>query len=525
MTDLEITFLILFIVVAVALILFVAWHFLGPKIKDKKDQDRAQNKANKIIQDAEIKADKILANAKLDARTSSNEILLKAEAEAKERKSAAIEAERKLDQREASIDRRDQLITNRENALDAAKADYETRSQELIKKQKDVQASLDSIIEKLQSVAKMSTAEAREEIMKRVEEKMTSEIAKYEKNRMDEIESSCDEKAKNIISLAISKYSQDVVSEQTISTVSLPSEEMKGRIIGREGRNIKSLESLLGVDILIDDTPEVITVSCFDPIRREIARQTLDDLIKDGRIQPGRIEEIYSKVKKNMEDNVRRIGEQTVNKLGIPSVNKELLSYLGRLKYRTSYGQNVLDHSIQVAILCGVMASELGLDQNLAKRAGLFHDIGKAADFELEGSHVEVGARLAKKYGENDVVINSIESHHGEVAQKYVISVLVQAADTLSAARPGARSETLENYVQRIEKLEALCKSFDGVSNCYAMQSGREVRVSVIPDKISDQDSFILARNIKEKIENEMTYPGQIKVQVIREVRAIELAK
>lgn len=485
----------------------------------------SKKSSDKIIKDAEVKADKLIMNAKLDAKQEVNDLKAQAEQDIKERKAGVVEQEKKLDAREASIDKRDQLLTNKENALDQAKTEYESSKQELIKKQQEVQQNLDSIIDKLQTVAKMSTAEARQEIMSRVEEKMTKEVAQYEKNRIDEVEAKCDETAKSIISLAIAKYSQDVVSEQTISTITLPSEEMKGRIIGREGRNIKSLESLLGVDILIDDTPEVITVSCFDPIRREIARQTLEDLIKDGRIQPGRIEEIYSKVKKNMEDNVRRIGEQTVSKLGISHVSKELLSYLGRLKYRTSFGQNVLDHSIQVAILCGSMASELGLDQNLAKRAGLFHDIGKAADFELEGSHVEVGSRLAKKYGENDVVINSIEAHHGDVPAKYVIATLVQAADTLSAARPGARSETLENYVQRIEKLETICKSFDGVSNCYAMQSGREVRVSVIPDKVNDEDSFILARTIKEKIENEMTYPGQIKVQVIREVRAVELAK
>jgi len=492
---------------------------------DKHRANKNKIDSEKIIKDAETKADKLITNAKLDAKAEIAELKNQAEIDIRERKASVIEQEKKLDQREAAIDRRDQLIVNKENALEQAKQDYEQKSTELIKKQQEVQANLDQIIDKLQSVAKMSTQEAQQEIMKRVSEKMEKEVAKYEKNRMDEVEAKCDEKAKNIISLAISKYSQDVVSEQTISTITLPSEEMKGRIIGREGRNIKSLESLLGVDVLIDDTPEVITVSCFDPIRREIARQTLEDLIKDGRIQPGRIEEIYEKVKKNMEDNVRRIGEQTVSKLGIPNVSKELLSYLGRLKYRTSYGQNVLDHSIQVAILTGVMAAELNLDQNLAKRAGLFHDIGKAADFELEGSHVEVGARLAKKYGENDVVLNAIESHHGDVPQKYIISILVQAADTLSAARPGARSETLENYIQRIEKLESLVKEFDGVSNCYAMQSGREVRVSVIPEKISDSDSYVLARQIKDKIENEMTYPGQIKVQVIREVRAIELAK
>ena len=323
----------------------------------------------------------------------------------------------------------------------------------------------------------------------------------------------------------MSKYSQEVTCERTVSVVSLPSDEMKGRIIGREGRNIKSLESLLGVDIIIDDTPEVLTISCFDPIRRETARMTLDALIKDGRIQPGRIEELYAKCKAEMDSIIKKAGEDAVNRLGLPRIHRELIQYIGRLKFRTSYGQNVLEHSIQVAYLCGIMAAELGLDQNMAKRAGLLHDIGKAADFELEGSHVEVGARLAKKYGEPDVVINAIESHHGDKPAKYVISTLVVAADTLSAARPGARSETLENYIKRIEDLETICKGFDGVSNCFAMQSGREVRVAVIPEKIDDAASYKLARDIRDKIQNEMTYPGQVKVSVIRELRAVEIAK
>lgn len=498
-----------------------AVYFFVPYFKKKG----ASKEAEKILKEAENKAEKLLATTKIDAKQQVAEMKKEAEQDIKDRKATIIEQEKSLEQRQAAIDQRYQKISDKEDELSQAKAEYEAQTNELIKKQSEVQKELDSIIERLQDVAKMSLQEAREEIMKRVEEKMTKEISKYEKERHDAAVLEADEKAKNILALAISKYSQDVTSEQTISTVTIPNEEMKGRIIGREGRNIKSLEQVLGVDILIDDTPEVITVSCFDPIRREIARQTLDLLIKDGRIQPGRIEEIYAKVKKNMDETVRRLGEQTINKLGITHVNRELLPYIGRLHYRTSYGQNVLDHSIQVAILAGVMAAELGLDQTAAKRAGLFHDIGKAADFELEGSHVEVGARLAKKYGENDIVINAIESHHGDKEAKYIISCLVQAADTLSAARPGARSETLENYIQRIEQLETLCKSFEGVNKCYAMQSGRELRIMVTPDKVSDDDSFTLARQIKEKIESEMTYPGQIKIQVIRELRAVETAK
>ena len=300
---------------------------------------------------------------------------------------------------------------------------------------------------------------------------------------------------------------------------------MKGRIIGREGRNIRVLEQELGVDLVIDDTPEAIAVSCFDPIRREVARRSLEYLVKDGRIQPGRIEDVVAKCKKEVADSTLKYGEEACFKLGLPRINKELVSYIGRLHYRTSYGQNGLEHSMEVAYLTGIMAGELGLDVNLARRAGLLHDIGKSVDFELEGSHVELGAQLAKKYGENEVVVNSIESHHGDVPAKFVISYLVAAADTLSAARPGARSETLETYVKRIEQLETLAKGFDGVQQAYAMQSGREIRVIVMPEKISDSQSVLLAQELREKIEKEMTYPGQIKVSVIREYRAIETAK
>ena len=357
------------------------------------------------------------------------------------------------------------------------------------------------------------------------EEKITKELAVYIKTKEEEARDSANTKANEILSLAISKYAQEATTEKTVSVVALPSDEMKGRIIGREGRNIRSIEQLCGVDLIIDDTPEVITVSCFDPIRREIARRALEYLIKDGRIQPGRIEEVVEKCKNEVKEIVRQTGQDVAFKLGLPRINKELLDYVGKLKYRTSYGQNALDHSIEVAYLCGIMAAELGLDQNLAKRAGLLHDIGKAADFEIDGSHVEIGVRLAKKYGEPDVVVNAIESHHGDVEAKYIISNLVAAADTLSAARPGARSETLENYIKRIEQLETICKSYDGVQQCFAMQSGRKVRVMVVPEKVDDVLAFKLARDIREKIESEMTYPGQIKVSVIRETRAVEVAK
>ena len=499
----------------------VAIFFFVPFFRKK----RADNDAKKIIRDAEIKSEHIIKNAQLDAKQTIQELKLDAEKEIRERKSEIASQQNQLLQREQNIDRRDGQLSQKEAILDEKNETLNRRLKECDKKEAILQEKIDSIIVELEKVANMTTQQAKDELFQRVESKMNKEIALYMKNKEEEAKEKANQEAQELLGLALSKYAQDVTTEKTVSTVALPNDEMKGRIIGREGRNIRTIETLLGVDLIIDDTPEVITVSCFDPIRREIARKSLELLIKDGRIQPGRIEEIVEKCKQEVNETIHKTGQDVAFKLGLPRLNKELLDYVGRLKYRTSYGQNALDHSIEVAYLSGIMAAELGLDQTLAKRAGLLHDVGKSCDFEMEGSHVEIGARLAKKYGEPDVVINSIESHHGDVEPKYVISHIVQAADTLSAARPGARSEILENYIKRIEKLEEICKSYDGVYQSYAMQSGRELRVMVIPDKIDDVGAFKLARDIKERIENEMTYPGQIKVSVIREYRAIETAK
>lgn len=485
----------------------------------------AKNKAKQILREAEIKAEHIVKNAQLDGKQAVNELKQEAGKEIRERKLEIQNFEKSLLLREQSIGRRDNILLAKENALDEKSETLNRRIKDMDRKETLLQEKIDSIIAELEKVAQMSTQQAREELFARVESKVSKEIAAFTKNKEEEARDECDAKAKELLGFALTRYAQDVTIERTVSVVALPSDEMKGRIIGREGRNIRSLEQLLGVDLIIDDTPEVITVSCFNPIRREIARLSLEVLIKDGRIQPGRIEEIVEKTKKEVEESIHKAGQEVAFKLGLPKINKELLDYIGRLKYRTSYGQNALGHSVEVAYLCGVMAAELGLDQNLAKRAGLLHDVGKAADFEMDGSHVEIGGRLAKKYGEGDVVINSIESHHGDVPAKSVIACLVQAADTLSAARPGARSEMLENYIKRIEQLEEICKSYDGVYQSYAMQSGRELRVMVIPDKIDDVGAYKLAKDIKERIENEMTYPGQIKVSVIREYRVIETAK
>lgn len=485
----------------------------------------ALKRAEKIVRDAEIKGEHITKNAELDAKQIIFEGKQKLEKEVKERKNELAEVQRLMNEQQKAIDRRDQQLISKEQSLDAKNENAQNKLKALELREGELQQKIDSIIAELETVAQMTVSQAKEELYERVNSKLSKELAVYMKNKEDEAESNAADNAKEILALAIAKYSQEVTTERTVSIVALPNDEMKGRIIGREGRNIRSLEQVLGVDILIDDTPESITVSCFDPIRRETAKRVLEVLVKDGRIQPSRIEEVSAKVKTELDEVIMKAGKDAVFELGLPQINKELLHYIGRMKYRTSYGQSALKHSIEVAHLCGIIASELGLDANKAKRAGLLHDIGKSADFELEGSHVEVGARLAKKYGEPDYVIDAIESHHNDKEAKFIFSQIVIAADTLSAARPGARSETLENYVKRLEQLEGICNQREGVQTTYAMQSGREVRVMVVPDKVDDAGAYKMAREIREQIENEMTYPGQIKVSVIREFRATDVAK
>jgi len=485
----------------------------------------ASRNAQQIVRDAQIKAERITKNAEIDAKQAVFEARQQAENDIRTRKSEIAAENQKLILREQAIDEKDAALIKKENILEAKNDSLNAKIEAADKKQEELAKKIDEIIKELEKVSGLSTKEAHDEIMARVESKMSVEIANYIKNQEEEAKETAQANAIELLSLACAKYAQDVTTERTVSVVALPSDEMKGRIIGREGRNIHALETQLGVDLVVDDTPEVITVSCFDPIRREIARRTLEYLVKDGRIHPGRIEELADKCKKEVEESALKYGEEAAFKLGLPRINHELLKYVGRLHYRTSYGQNALDHSVEVAYLSGIMAAELGLDQQLAKRAGLLHDIGKSIDFEVEGSHVELGAKLAKKYGEPDVVINSIESHHGDVEAKYVIAHLVAAGDTLSAARPGARSETLETYVKRIEQLETLANSFEGVAQAYALQAGREIRVMVAPDKITDSEAIVMAQQLKDKIEAEMTYPGQIKVSIIREYRAIETAK
>ena len=487
--------------------------------------NKNQQKAELVIKEANIEADAIKRQAVLDGKNSAYELKLTAEKEIKKHRQEVNEYENRLIRREDSLNFREEKLSNKEKQVDDKITDLNKKSADLDKMQADLQHKIDIQTNVLEQVANLTVNQAKEELFEIVKNQTANEMAAYVKEKQEEAETNASEIARNIIGIAIQRYSQEETIDRTVSVVGLPSEEMKGRIIGREGRNIRAIEQATGVDLIIDDTPETITISCFDPIRREIARLTLEHLIKDGRIQPGRIEDVVNKKTAELNEVIQKAGEEAVFQLGLGRIDREMINLIGRLKYRYSYGQNVLQHSIEVAHLAGMMAAELGLKQNLAKRAGLLHDIGKAIDFEQEGSHVELGVKVCKKHGESDVVLNAIASHHGDEEPKSIIANLVAAADTLSAARPGSRYESLENYVNRLEELEKIDNSFDGIEKSYAIQAGREVRVMVQPEKIDDINCFRLAREIKDKIENELTYPGQIKVTVIRETRASETAK
>lgn len=495
--------------------------FITASLKKKNEEHKASN----IIEKAKKDAEKSKRDALLEAKEDAYKLKLETDKEIKEKKQEIKDNEERLIKREDSIAKRDELLQNREKMLDE-------KENGIIQKQKDIQKLEEKAeniikeqIDKLEKISGFSKKKAKEEIMKQVENQMSAEISEYIKEREAEAKLEVDKKAKNLLVESMQKYASDVTNEQTVSVVTLPSDDMKGRIIGREGRNIRTIEAVTGVDLIIDDTPEAIVLSSFDPLRREIAKQTIETLIKDGRIHPARIEELYDKTCKELNVKIREYGEEAMFDLGITKLDPELVTIVGKLNFRTSYGQNALTHSKEVAHLAGIMAAEIGENVALAKRAGLLHDIGKAIDFEVEGSHVEIGADLAKKYGEDEVVINAIESHHGDKSPSSIISVLVAIADSLSAARPGARNDSLENYVKRLEQLESIAKDFDGVETAYAMQAGRELRVIVEPTKVDDVGSYKTARDIKDRIEKEMQYPGTVKVTVIRETRATEEAK
>ena len=481
------------------------------------------------IGSAEEEAKRIVNDAIKAAEQKRKETIIEAKDEAFKLKS---DADKEIKDRRAEITRQERRIDQKEEALDKRTVQMERKEEDLKRRSETVEARLDELeqlklrqTEKLETIAAMSKEDARAVLLKQVDDELTHEkamkISAYQANMKDE----CDNLARELIGQAIARCAADATSEATVSVVPLPSDEMKGRIIGREGRNIRALETATGCDLIIDDTPEAITLSSFDQTRREVARMALERLIADGRIHPARIEETVDKCRRELEIQMKREGDKAVMELGIHSLHPDLVKLIGRLKYRTSFGQNVLSHSLEVAWLAGLMAGELGVNVQLARRAGLLHDIGKALDHEIEGSHVQIGVDICKKYRENPQVIHAIEAHHGDVEPKTTLAFIIMAADAISAARPGARRENMESYIKRLETLEALCNGFEGVESSYAVQAGREVRILVQPDKVSDDEVILLARNVAKKIENELDYPGQIKVSVIRESRATEYAK
>ncbi len=481
------------------------------------------------IGSAEEEAKRIVNDAIKAAEQKRKETIIEAKDEAFKLKS---DADKEIKDRRAEISRQERRIDQKEEALDKRTTQMERKEEDLKRRSETVEARLDELeqlklrqTEKLETIAAMSKEDARAVLLKQVDDELTHEkamkISAYQANMKDE----CDNLARELVGQAIARCAADATSEATVSVVPLPSDEMKGRIIGREGRNIRALETATGCDLIIDDTPEAITLSSFDQTRREVARMALERLIADGRIHPARIEETVDKCRRELEIQMKREGDKAIMELGIHSLHPDLVKLIGRLKYRTSFGQNVLSHSLEVAWLAGLMAGELGVNVQLARRAGLLHDIGKALDHEIEGSHVQIGVDICKKYRENPQVIHAIEAHHGDVEPKTTLAFIIMAADAISAARPGARRENMESYIKRLETLEALCNGFEGVESSYAVQAGREVRILVQPDKVSDDEVILLARNVAKKIENELDYPGQIKVSVIRESRATEYAK
>ncbi|MBR6594053.1 MAG: ribonuclease Y [Clostridia bacterium] len=507
------------VIAAVAgLALGIAIGFFIRKIIAEKTIKSAEIEASRIVEEAKKGAETVRKEAVVEARDEAHKIKNEAEREARERRKEISRTENRLSQKEDTLDKRALNMDKKEEQL-AAKLKENSELTAQIEKIKDEQAEL------LQKISGMTAEDARQMLLDRVETEARHEMAMRLADIEAEYKEKADDMARDIVTLAIQRCASDSVSEATVSVVDLPNDEMKGRIIGREGRNIRAIETLTGVDLIIDDTPEAITVSTFDPVRREIARLSLEKLVSDGRIHPSRIEEMVEKSRKEVEAVIKREGEQATFETGIHGINPELVKILGRLKYRTSYGQNVLKHSIEVAHISGMIASELGIDPVLAKRAGLLHDIGKAMNHEVDGSHVQIGVDLAKKYKESKEVIHAIEAHHGDVEAKTFIAVIVQAADAISAARPGARRENLENYIKRLQKLEEIATSFTGIDKAFAIQAGREIRIMVKPEEVSDDDMALIARDIAQKIENELEYPGQIKINMVRETRVHDYAK
>ena len=478
----------------------------------------AEEKAKAIVEDAQKQAETMKKEALIEAKEEIIRQRNETERDLKERRAEIVRSERRLTQKEENIDKKTEQLERKNETLDK-----KLRESEVVKEQ--INDVLKLQFKRLEEISGLSAADARQELFNKVESETRHELAARMVELEEQFKEEADAKAKNIISLAIQRCAADQVSETTISVVQIPSEDMKGRIIGREGRNIQKIETLTGVDLIIDDTPEAITLSGFDPVKREVARIALEKLITDGRIHPSRIEEMVEKAQREVDASIKQAGERATFEVGIHGISTELVRLLGRLRYRLSYGQNVLRHSIEVAFLAGMMADELGIDGTMARRAGLLHDIGKAFPHDVEGSHVQIGVECAKKYKESREVVHAIEAHHGDVEAKTIIAVLVQAADAISAARPGARREDLENYIKRLEKLEEIAESFGGVEKAYAIQAGREIRVMVKPDEVSDDNMKIIAREMANKIQSDVKYPGQIKINIIRESRAVDYAK
>ena len=519
------------IVAVVAVLAVVAW-FLSGFLREKsvtkkfeKEQGNIDAQRNRMLDDVREESKAIKKEAILEAKEQEIKLRNEFERESKEKRAELQRLENRLNQKEETLERKEENLLKRNEETTRQQNALKAKEGELDKKLEDIAVQHDKMVQEFEKISQMSREEAKQQLILSITDEAKRDAAGMVKNIEAEAKENGERKAKEIVSLAIQKCSTEQATEITVSVVPLPSDDMKARIIGREGRNIRTLENATGIELIIDDTPEVVIVSGFDPVRREVARIALEKLIQDGRIHPARIEETVEKVKKELDQQIKEAGEAAMYECKIFGLHPEIVKLLGRLKFRTSYGQNVLKHSIEVAHLAGVMASELGVDEALAKRAGLLHDLGKAVDFEIEGTHMQIGGDLAKKYRENNNVINAITAHHGDVEPKTIEAILVQAADAISGARPGARRETTTNYIKRLQKLEEISSGFKGVEKCYAIQAGREVRVMVKPEQVNDAQTLFLAKEIAKKIEQEMEYPGQIKVNVIREWRATEFAK